>query len=96
MFFLSLVIINEDLQYSHGYTEFYVYGDNYTGYHWDYVTPGPPGVNEVNLFHMNRTIEYSNFEGPQSHFFGYWLAIISAIGFIMTIISLKGGFKEGE
>jgi len=34
----------------HNITSYYKYGDNYTGYHWDYSTPSP-SVSDVNLFH---------------------------------------------
>jgi len=43
------------------FTELYVYGDNYTGYHWDYANEPPPEFNDVNLFHVNRTNYYTDY-----------------------------------
>lgn len=41
--------------------EVYVYGKNYTGYHWDYESPTSPPYTEVNLFHKNTTYTYSTY-----------------------------------
>lgn len=39
--------------------EIFIYGNNYTGYHWEYDdSPPPPGINETNLFHRNTTYYY--------------------------------------
>lgn len=48
----DLVMLNE--------THFYSYGNNYTGYHWDYEnSPVPPAAgNTISLFHQNVTYEY--------------------------------------
>lgn len=37
--------------------ELYVYGNNYTGYNWDYGS-APPQVTDVNVFHKNITNTY--------------------------------------
>lgn len=70
LFLLSLVLIVGDLQYKTGYTERLTYGDNYTGYHWDYDYALPPGAKEVNLFHINRTYTYQDVNiggGPKPY-----------------------------
>ena len=43
--------------------EVYIYGNNYTDYHWDYMTQPPNCTNPndftcVNLFHRNITTSY--------------------------------------
>lgn len=38
--------------------ENYVYGDNYTSYHWDYTYSNPNPNADVNLFHKNTTYNY--------------------------------------
>lgn len=37
--------------------ELYIYGNNYTDYHWDYDYPGPQ-TTDTNLFHQNTTYVY--------------------------------------
>jgi hypothetical protein len=37
--------------------EIFVYGNNYSGYHWDYESPSP-SVNDVNLFHKQTINTY--------------------------------------
>ena len=99
LFIMSLIIINGDIQYKTGTKEVYVYGNNYTGYHWDYVV-GNPSINDVNLFHSNQTNIYSSMQdisiagGFFFHLVGYWLAISSVVGFIGVLASLKGGIKK--
>lgn len=40
--------------------EVYIYGDNYTGYHYDYYVDYPnPSVTDMNLFHRNITYNYT-------------------------------------
>lgn len=40
--------------------EVFVYGDNYTGYHYDYYIDNPnPSVTDLNLFHKNITYNYT-------------------------------------
>lgn len=45
-------------------TEIYVYGDNFTGYHWDYeyiLNPNPNVDDGIFLFHRNITNTYAEF-----------------------------------
>lgn len=37
----------------------YIYGKNYTSYHWDYSSPTTPPYTTVSLFHENTTYTYS-------------------------------------
>lgn len=91
LFILAVtVLIPGSLEYPAGFEEDYVYGNNFTGYHWDYTYGGPPVVNDVYLFHINRSLKYYNFDdttGGTS--FGYWLAVASAVGMAGVFFSLK-------
>lgn len=93
LFLLSMVIITGNLEYKTGETEVYVYGDNYTSYHWDYDYSSPPGLSETNLFHKNTTYIYSPYEDSSgfftTHNFGYLLAVMSIIGMIGSFVSIK-------
>ena len=42
-------------------TTYYKYGNNYTGYHWDYQSPPEnPPITDINLFHDYTTYVYEN------------------------------------
>ena len=71
-FFLQCIIfvakgVYEDCDYVLNYTRSYeIYGDNYTGYHWDYLNPPKPTLADVNLFHTNVTYQYTYLCKPVS------------------------------
>jgi len=96
MFILSLVLINGNLEYKIGETISYTYGDNFTFSHWDYDYSEPPQtkLDGAYLFHTNKTDTYIPYNDSNTHTFGYWLAILSAIGFGLTIWGIKGGWSE--
>ena len=72
-------------------SEYYVYGDNYTGYHWDYLNP--PTKTDVNLFHTVReeTVLYSEY---QTHTIGFLLAIAGILGFVLVMVDRRREGKE--
>lgn len=83
MFLLSFTLINNNLEYHIGEQKntSYVYS-------------------ETNL-EINYTIEdtrliYATYTDNNSHTFGYWLAVISFLGFLMCVLGLKGEFRRGE
>ena len=86
--------------------EIYQYGDNYTGYHWDYTSPSP-SVNDVNLFHRNITNTYELVckDKPQTTaiillqlVYGFVALFFMYIIIYMTkkILEFKGIIKKGE
>lgn len=94
MFLLSMVIITGNLQYKIGEEETYIYGTNYTGYHYDdYGGPASPSLNDLSLFHKNTTDIYSTYEDSSgfftTHNFGYLLAVMSIIGMIGSFVSIR-------
>ena len=94
LFLLSFNILDGTLQYKVGSNTTFQYGDNFTGYHWDYDYDPPPNEkSSPSLFHI---WEYDNYENFQSKPLGYWLCVISAIGFIGVLFSLKKSMWEGE
>lgn len=76
LFLLSLVLINENLEYKSGYTEQTNY--TYTGTAINYTT-------------LTHTDVYSNVNvsSNYSHWLGYYLAVISFVGFVGGIIGIK-------
>jgi len=101
LFLLSLVLIVNDIQIKTGYNtdETYIYGINLTDYHYDDYDVDPSFWKDITnaedalLFHSNQTLRYTyddiNLGGNLSHIFGYWLAVISSIGFLGVLIGLK-------
>jgi len=71
---------------------YYVYGDNYSGYHWDYASPAPScnpnDLDCVKLFHVKGTDTnmYSTFE---DHTIGFYIMIVGMLGFIMIMLERK-------
>ena len=80
--------------------ELFVYGDNYTGYHWDYVSP-LPSVKEVNLFHKNTTYNYqeicfnTNNHFPMTNIFLTLTYLIYSLAvFTLSIIKINDSMNK--
>ena len=64
LLYIPATLIVEDCEILLNYThESYQYGDNYTGYHWEYNDPSQPDLNALggNLFHRNITYTYDKY-----------------------------------
>jgi len=92
LFLLSFVVMGNNLEYETGYSEFYVYGDNYDYYHYDDYN-GTTKEDDLNLFHLNHTLQYSSYNDTtgvfNTHLFGYFMAVVSAVGFAGTLFGLR-------
>lgn len=76
LFLLSIVLIVNDIQIKTGeFTEELYSYDNLT-------------INHINITTIN-TYEDIDLGGNLSHIFGYWLAVISMIGFIGVVFGLR-------
>jgi len=97
LFISGTVLLAGSVEYKIGENqqEVYQYGDNYSGYHWDYdsIPPvcNPNDMDCVKLFHVNRTIvyNYDNFSDATSHWVGVYLMIVSIIASAVTFTRLK-------
>jgi len=96
LFLLSFVVMGNNLQYENGYEEVYIYGNNFSGYHWDYnepLEPRPQDETMAYLFHRNRTALYTTYTGDvgvfDTHIFGYFMAILSGFGFAGVLFGLR-------
>ena len=97
MFILSFTLINNGLELKTGEfnEELYIYGDNYSGYHWDYINPEPTNKDPVNLFHTNNTtMDIYDTYPSSTRAYGFWLCIASVVGFIGVLAGLKGNIKK--
>ena len=96
LFLLSFNLIDGTIEYVSGYDEYYVYGNNFTGYHWDYdYNSNPPATNDSYLFHSIREDTYASY---QNRTMGVWLALLAGFGFAGVFFSLnptKWG-REGD
>lgn len=110
-FSLGLLLLTNGLTLKTGeiftpcdYQEYYVYGDNYTGYHWDYANPPPPGLADVNLFHVYRnysgcveTTEYVYETGQDSvWWYGFLMALCGGFGMFALLWNARAGFKKWD
>jgi len=73
----------------------YVYGNNFTGYHWDYVNSSfaPSQTDrEAFLFHTEKDTE--PFDNPISHILGLFIMFIGIIGIVFGAFASfgNGGF----
>lgn len=86
LFVLSMtIILGGEIQYKIGSNTTY----SYTCHTCDQVTY----TNDLTL--SQTTDIYENWSGGVfGHFFGYWLAVISAVGFIGVLAGLRGNIRE--
>ena len=82
LFLLSMVILTGQLQYETGANVNSTY--SYDGY------------GNVNGTSQNIGYSYINFSDSNSHFIGFWLAIISVLSFIFTLMSINRSRKQQE
>ena len=95
MFILALLMYSGSIEYATGvFTEdLYQYGNNFTGYHWDYDTGTAPDgpQTEAYIFHRNTTTtnSYTAFDDTTSRTIGLYLAAASILGFAIVLASLR-------
>lgn len=82
LFLLGLVLINQNLEYQTGQlTEI---TNTYSG--------GNLTQSIENLTYSYTTYNDSGFLSSKT--FGYWLSLVSMLGFIFVLMGLKGGFRS--
>ena len=116
LFLLGVSLLASGVDYQTGeetsfcdYSEYYVYGWNYTGYHWDYSDRPetlPQSDPPVNLFHTVReynatcveavTKVYTNLNDTLTWWFGFLMAIASAGGMAAILTQANRDFKAGK
>lgn len=91
MFILSISFMTSGIDYKTGEMETYIYGDNFTSYHWDYdYSTAPANPQNYDLFHKEIEYQYSNYK---NHTIAFYLAIISAVGFISVLLSTRPSMR---
>jgi len=73
-------------------SEYYIYGDNYSGYHWDYANPPPScppnNLDCVRLFHTER-IENNIYSEYTNHTLGFYIMMMGLLGFILVMVDRR-------
>jgi hypothetical protein len=108
LFFLGLVIMAGDVEYKTGeefsscnYEEFFVYGNNYSGYHWDYdindvpTCANPNDFECVRLFHTHRVYNSSCVETVSyvyTNLDASYRTTVWWFGFLLSLVSGFGAF----
>ena len=91
MFLLSFVVIGGNLEYKTGSTETY----SYSSLCCDGTRVSNSSLvcasNSTNLVVDQKNVieSYQKYDDNNTHYFGYYLALISGLGFAITIWSIK-------
>jgi len=90
IFLLGLNLLSAGLDYKSGVEDVYVYGNNFSGYHWDYdgTQPPPKDLDAAYLFHTNSTDIYSHYDDAGADRFGWFLLVLGALAFVMGLFRL--------
>lgn len=83
MFLMSANLIGAGVDFKDGEETYYVYGNFYGSYHWDYNGTQPNKVDEE-LFH---TVEEDTYANYSNHLIFYSLAILSGLGFVSVFFT---------
>lgn len=78
--------------------ETYVYGNNFSSYHWDYDFSDAPNFNPtimndpstVFLFHKNETKIYEAWDDGNYHFIGFFMMFVGFIAAFFNIFAIGG------
>lgn len=105
MFIAGLLLMFSTVEYASGETELYIYGNNFTGYHWDYDYTDAPDFNQtilntpeaVFLFHKNTTTVYDSWDEELVAGIGtrHTVAFVLLVTSILVFISVLSQTDEG-
>jgi len=92
IFLLGMSLLTNGIDYKVGTEEVYVYGNNFTDYHWDGYNGSSNAPSQVDreafLFHTNSTDVYDNYDDKNGDRFGWFLMILGALAFCLALFSL--------
>jgi len=107
LFVTGLLLMFSSVQYPIGenFEEYYVYGDNFTGYHWDYDDPpsfNPSQDGIIFLFHTvhNGTTVYASWDEETAlgintrHTVAFLLLVTSILLFVSVLSQLREGLGD--
>jgi len=89
---LGAVMLASGVEVKTGLQEVYVYGNNFTGYHWDYdgTQPAPKDLEGAYLFHKNETTVYApyDFGGVGNTTFAFLVMLLGVILFVLFLFTI--------
>jgi len=95
IFLVGLTLLQDGLTYKVGEKEIYQYGNNFSGYHWDYYGNKPNfdpatlnDTDTVFLFHTNTTNQYDSYDDAGENRFGWLLLAMGALLFCLSLFRL--------
>lgn len=96
IFLLGMSLLANGLDYKTGETQLYQYGNNFTyvngtiNPYWNVSASGDPSnaTGEVFLFNTNLIDIYSHYDDASGDRFGWFLLILGALGFILSMFKL--------
>jgi len=94
LFLLGLSLLTGGLSYKIGEDYNYIYGNNFTDYHWDSCEGASEAPSQVDreafLFHTNSSSIYANYDDASGDRYGWFLLILGALGFCLSLFTLGG------
>ena len=93
LFTMGFIINAGNLYIPNGET-YYVYGNNFTDYHWDNYTPDDypsfvPADKQAYLFHDQKV--YEPWVGNNNHLIGWLIMFAAVVLFTLALINSSGG-----
>jgi len=92
IFTVGLGLLQDGLDVPSGTEQVYVYGNNFTGYHWDDYNGSSDAPSqsdrEAFLFHINESNIYDHYDDAGSNRFGWLLMAMGALGFCLSLFRL--------
>jgi len=80
---LGLTLLFTGVSFKNGFDDIYVYGNNFTGYHWDYDYNVPNNAKleeQAFVFHLERTVTYDSPSFQYSNLFGLLMLLAGVFG----------------
>jgi hypothetical protein len=92
IFLMGMALLQGGLDYKVGTDEIQVYGNNFSGYHWD----GYDGMSEAPsqadreafLFHVKNEAVYEHYDDAGTNRFGWLLMAMGALLFALSLFRL--------
>lgn len=96
LFLVGLTLLTSGLTYKIGEQEDLIYGNNFTGYHWDSYDGASEAPSQADreafLFHTNVTDIYGSYDDKNGDRYGWFLMMLGALGFCLSLFSLGGNY----
>jgi len=94
IFLLGFTLLTEGLTYKVGDDVDYIYGNNFTDYHWDdyegaSVAP-LQSDRDAFLFHTNSSAIYETYDDSAGDRYGWFLLVLGALGFCLSLFTIGG------